>query len=254
MTSGWGSLPWGAGPWGDGGEDALRLLSALAERENVVRLTFNLAPFFTRLLTANDAANPARYVFSPQPAPEAISGGPARPVSAVRVDRPSIAGAGGRILDVTLDRPLSPWATRYRASVNLLLATDGAPLDPAAAARDFDGLYRQLRPQDPSAPTPSRDVANPWTYQAQLAAGAVLAGDPKVLGTFTLDATRGSSSSRSASSAGSTPARARSPRCPGTGSASPATARKSRPRASVSRSQRTPRRSSPRSPTCRRCR
>jgi len=185
---GWGSMPWGAGPWGDGGEDALRLLGALAVRENVVRLTFNLPPFFTRLMTQADAANPARYVFIPQGTPEAITGGPARPVLAVRVDRPAIAGAGGRILDVTLDRPLSPWATRYRVAVNLLVALDGSPLDPAAAARDFDGLYRQLRPADPSAPTPSRDVANPWTYQAQLGAGAVLTGVQAGLGTFPLDA------------------------------------------------------------------
>lgn len=185
---GWGSMPWGAGPWGDGGEDALRLLDALAVRENVVRLTFNLAPFYTGLQTLNDAANPARYVFIPQDAPEAISGGAARAVLPVRVDRPAISGAGGRILDVTLDRPLSPWASRYRVAVNLLLAIDGTPLDPAAASRIFDGLYRQLRPADPSAPTPSRDVANPWTYQAQLGAGAVLAGEPQVLGVFPLDA------------------------------------------------------------------
>lgn len=185
-VSGWGSAPWGLGPWGAGAVDALELLGALAVRENVVRLSFNVAPHYTGLLTQNDAANPARYVLTPQGAPEAISGGPARPVLPVQVQVAAVAGSGGRLLDVVLDRPLSPWATRYAITVNLLRSYDGAMLDPSKASAVFDGLYRQLRPADASAPTPSRDVANPWGYQAQLSAGVVPSmGD---LGVFPVDA------------------------------------------------------------------
>lgn len=187
MTQGWGLLPWGAGPWGAGGAAALELLSALAIRENVVRLTFNVAPQFTMLLTPNDASNPKRYQFVPLAEPVGLAGEPARPVLPVLVERPRLAGAQGAVLEVTLDRPMTPWPSRYRVAVNQLVSVDGALLLPGRTSFVFEAVYRQLRPQSASSPTPSRDVANPQTYQAQLDP-LPQAGDPLALGVIPIDA------------------------------------------------------------------
>ncbi len=187
MPGGWGSSPWGAGPWGSGGALDLELQSALAIRENVVRLTFNVAPLFNKQLTPNDASNPARYQFVAQPTPLGLDGEPARAVRPVLVERAAVAGSFGAVLDVTLDRPLSPWPTRYLVAVNQLVSTSGALLSPSASSRSFDGVYRMLRPQSTTSPTPSRDIANPQTYQAQLDP-IPQAGDPIALGVIPIDA------------------------------------------------------------------
>lgn len=187
MTSGWGSMPWGAGPWGAGGASDLELLSALAVRENVVRLTFNVAPKFTKLLDANDASNPDRFAFAPQASPVGLDGEPARAIRAARVEVASVPGAFGSVLDVTIDRPMSPWPCRYLASVNQLVSYDGALLGVGKTSAIFEAVYRQLRPQSVSTPTPSRDIANPQTYSAQLDT-IPLAGDASLLGVIPIDA------------------------------------------------------------------
>ncbi len=183
---GWGSLPWGAGPWGAGGAADLELLDALAIRENVVRLTFNVAPQFTKLLTPNDASNPKRFQFTPQALPLGLDGQAARAVLPVLVERPRVAGAFGTILDVTLDRMMSPWPSQYIVAVNQLVSVDGALLASGKTSRMFVAVYRTLRPQSTSDPTPSRDIANPQTYQAQLDP-LPQAGDPLALGVIPID-------------------------------------------------------------------
>lgn len=185
--SGWGSMPWGAGPWGAGGAADLELLSALAIRENVVRLTFNVAPQYTKQLTPNDAANPARYQFTAQATPLGRDGEPARAVLPVLVERAKVAGSFGAVLDVTLDRPMSPWPARYIVAVNQLVSIDGALLGVGKTSLTFDAVYRELRPQSASDPTPSRDIANPQTYSAQLDP-LPQAGDPLALGVIPIDA------------------------------------------------------------------
>jgi len=186
--AGWGSAPWGAGPWGAGGFADLELQHALAIRENVVRLTFNVAPQFTRLLTPNDAANPKRFQFTPIAPPNGpigLDGLPARTVLPVLVTRAAVAGSFGAVLDVTLDRPLSPWPCKYIVACNQLVSVDGALLRKASVV--FDAVYRTLRPQDASDPSPSRDIANPQTYSAQLDP-LPQAGDPLALGVIPIDA------------------------------------------------------------------
>lgn len=183
--SGWGSLPWGAGPWGAGGAADLELQHALAIRENVVRLTFNVAPQFTKLLTPNDAANPRRFQFTPLSSPVGMDGEPARGVRPVLVERARVAQSFGAVLDVTLDRPLSPWPCRYIVACNQLVSVDGALM--SVASKTFDALYRTLRTQSTSDASPSRDIANPQTYQAQLDP-LPQAGDPIALGVIPIDA------------------------------------------------------------------
>lgn len=185
--AGWGSAPWGAGPWGAGGAADLELLRAVAIRENVVRLFFNVAPQFTRLLTPNDAANPKRFQFTPLATPVGLDGEVARPVLPVLVSRAKVAQSFGTELDVTLDRPLSPWPTRYIVACNQLVSIDGALLSPSHASLTFDAVYRALRQQDASDASPSRDIANPQTYQAQLDP-LPQAGDPLALGVIPIDA------------------------------------------------------------------
>jgi hypothetical protein len=187
MPGGWGSTPWGAGPWGAGGVLDLELNSAIAIRENVIRLTFNAAPQFNKQLSPNDASNPARFQVTGSPTPVGLDGEPARAVRPVLVERAAVAGSFGAVLDVTLDRPLSPWPTQYIIACNQLVSTTGALLSPAASSRGFVGLYRMLRPQNASSPTPSRDIANPQTYQAQLDP-IPQAGDPLALGVIPIDA------------------------------------------------------------------
>ena len=184
--SGWGSLPWGAGQWGAGADD-LGLVSVLAVRENVARLTFTTAPLFDRMLTPNDASNPKRFQFTAQASPLGNDGEPVRSVLPVRVDRPHLAGALGRVLDVTLDRPMSPWPAVYIVAVNQLVGASGGLLTPGQTSMAYQAVYRTLRAQSTSDPTPSRDIANPQTYSAQLDP-LPQAGDPLALGVIPIDA------------------------------------------------------------------
>lgn len=185
--SGWGALPWGAGPWGAGGADALELLSALAIRENVIRLAFNVAPQFTRLLTPNDAANPKRFQVTAVPSPLGADGLPVRSVLPVLVELAKIPGSFGSVIDITIDRPMSPFPARYLVAVNQLASADGAPLAIGQTSRGFIAVYRELRAQSVAEPSPSRDIANPQTYQAQLDP-LPQAGDPLALGVIPIDA------------------------------------------------------------------
>ena len=177
--SGWGSEPWGAGPWGGGDGDALRLLSAVAVRENVVRLEFNQAPEFTWLLTSNDASNPERYSIKALVS-VGRDGEMARAVRPALVERALVSGALGRFIDVVVDRPFSPWGAEYLVACNQLRTYAGGLLDATKSSARFVGVYRTLRQQSTSNATPSRDFANPFTYTAQL--GQPLAGDQLLLG------------------------------------------------------------------------
>jgi hypothetical protein len=191
MSFGWGIEEWGAGEWGAGGAGvgaaALRILSAVAIRENVIRLTFNVAPAYTRLLTPTDASNPARFNIVPVAGTVGYDGLPARAVLPALVTVASVPGALGTVLDVTTDRPLSPFPARYIVSANQLETDTGSILDPSASSFQLFGVYRQLRVQSTTDVAPSRDISNPQTYSALTGTVA----DPTnaaQLGTFPIDA------------------------------------------------------------------
>lgn len=184
--SGWGSGPWGYGAWGLGTGDPLRLLSAQAIKENVVELVFNEMPYFSQTLEVHDASNPRRYQIVELQS-EGRDGLTARPVRPVLVEVAKIAESFGRVLHVTVDRPMSPTPSRYRMVVNQLVTSAGALLDSSKTSSEFLGVYRELRPQSMSSPTPSRDLANPQTYSAQLDP-IPQAGDPLFLGVIPIDA------------------------------------------------------------------
>lgn len=160
---GWGAGPWGATPWG-AGLAAFELVSATAIRENLVRLTFSAAPRFTGTLETTDASNPERYAITPIATSAGFDGEAARAVLPVRVERFETSGAGGKLVDVWVDRPMTHWPAQYRVSCNNLVeAATGMFISPSAASALFDGLRMGVPPQIVQAPIAARDFACPQT-------------------------------------------------------------------------------------------
>lgn len=166
--AGWGGGPWGLTSWGGGPDDDLALAVAVAMRENVLRLEFNVAPLFTGVLDQNDASNPARYAIVAVDGTVGLDGNPVRAVRPVLIAQPAIVGGGGRYVDVTVDRTFSPFPTQYRISVNNLVTTYGLPMDLGATSVVFHGLTREYVPSLTEAAVPSRDIASPQTRSAAL--------------------------------------------------------------------------------------
>lgn len=184
---GWGGGEWGQTPWGGGDESFLQLLSAEPIRENVVRLFFSAAPLFTGLLNANDASNPARYDIGPIEGTTDGDGVPTRDVDVVLAERALVAQSFGRAIDVTVDRPFSPFPARYFVAVNQLVTSTGTLLGGGGTGVGFYGLYRFIAPPNPAKTVPSRDIANPQSTFAALATSQ--SSDPRVLGTIPIDDT-----------------------------------------------------------------
>ena len=165
---GHGLTPWGGGPWGLGGAGSLQLLTALAIRENVVRLTFNEAPIFTGVLDPHDGSDSERYVITPMPGTMPDGGDP-RPVTTIIVTQVREAMALGLIIDVTVDRPFDGYPGRYLVAVNQLVSSSsGVLLDPLHSSLAFDGLVQVSTPKTLDVAVPIRDFANPQTLSGLL--------------------------------------------------------------------------------------
>lgn len=156
--AGWGEAEWGGSSWGSGGEE-LRLLRAFPVRENVARLEFNVPVALTFLADPRDGSLPGRYAFVPVEGTSGRDGLPTRPVSPFEVARAAVPLSAGRFLDVTVDRPFSPYPARYLASVNRLFALDGLPLLPGSTSAEMDGLARGPRVVLPERAIGRRDLA-----------------------------------------------------------------------------------------------
>jgi hypothetical protein len=92
--------------------------------ENVFRVTFASPPYYSGLLDAGDVSNPALFTFTPVPNTFGVDGNPTRPVSAAIV-LPAANGDPNSV-DVTVDRPMSPYPAQYSLKVN------AAPVDPSS--------------------------------------------------------------------------------------------------------------------------
>lgn len=180
---GWGAGGWGSSPWG-GPSTGLELLNALAIRENVVRIVFSTAVYFTGVLDPGDASNPSSFVVVAVPGTFGMDEQPTRPVTAVGV-RPS--GLAGAQLDVTVDRPFSPAFSLYTVTAVGIRDTSGGLITPGAATQQFVGLYRELATPSLDTSVPSRDIANPQTRSALL--DPLPMTDPAILGTIPVDDT-----------------------------------------------------------------
>lgn len=178
---GWGGSPWGLSPWGVGGP-GLMLIDARPRRENVVRLYFNVAPYFSGVLDPTDASSRFRYAVVPVQGSVGGDGLPPRVVLPAVPLVGDVAGAAGSVIDLTLDRRMSPYPARYLVSVNGLRTVAGATLVPGSTSLPFDGLAAATVPQDPSLVSAGRDIANP---QSQLSLGDnVPIGATPILGSY----------------------------------------------------------------------
>ncbi len=183
----WGSGFWGASGWGDTVSPDLRLVGALAVRENVVRLAFNKPPRFSGLLDPNDASDPRRYDVRPVAGTRGLDGRLVRDVDPVEARLAAVAGAGGRLVDLVVDRPFSPWPARYVASVNQLVgAGDGGLLGVGHTSVEFPAVYAGLAKPDPQRAVARRDFANPQSLAGLVEANP---GDPSMLATYVADET-----------------------------------------------------------------
>lgn len=182
---GWGGGRWGLTPWGGTDVEELRLIGAIAVRENVLRLEFNQAPIFTGILDPFDASQPKRYSINAIAGTFGLDSFATRPVRVLMAEQAKIANSGGRFIDLYVDRPFSPFPAQYRATANNIYSSDQAAIEPGFTSQLFFGLKRLYIPSEPERAVTSRDIANPQTLTAAL--------DPLpevtdlVLGTFPVD-------------------------------------------------------------------
>lgn len=186
-ASGWGSGAWGAMPWGAGAQ-AFGVDGASAVRENLVRVRFNSPLWFSRTLELGDASDPERYSVSPIEGTHGYDGSPARSVLVARVDLVVESLAGGKMVDLWLDRPLSHWPARYAVATNNVRDSAGNFIDIARSVAIIDGLQFGPPPMHPAAAVGTRDLSCP---QSIASLGNAMPGDvaDRLLGTYPSDAT-----------------------------------------------------------------
>lgn len=179
---------WGSG-WGDGGWGGdvelpdLLLIGAAAIRENVVRLTFSDAVYFSRILDPNDGSSTARYRVDVVAGTVGLDEFPVRPVRVVAVALGDLPNE----VDLTVDRPFSPWPCKYQVLVNDLVSAVGEPLSVCPMSRTFVAHQWLILPPQQDTAVLSRDIANPSTELATLDNPLPQAGDEAILGTVPLD-------------------------------------------------------------------
>jgi hypothetical protein len=187
VPGGWGAGSWGGSGWGGatftpGG--AFAAVGAFAPAENVVRLLFTQVPYYSEIFDEYDASDAAHYGVTPVAGSSGWDGNPARPVSPVQV---LVSTAQANALDVYLDRPMSPYPSRYVISYEGLASANlGVLLPPGQFT--VVGLYRRLQPQSEDVVLPTTDLANPQTVSAIQGSGVGAAlGPAAALGVFNVD-------------------------------------------------------------------
>lgn len=184
-----GSGPWGDGGWGDGswggGVDAADLVGVdvLAIRENVIRVEFSKAVWLTNLLDAADASRIEKWAITANASTTGLTGDVARDVTVIAASLSTVDDGiaeedVGRFVDLTLDRPMTPWPAEYAVSWSSIFSSDLESEASGAAA--FQAVYRQVATPTLEQSRPSRDVANPQTA----AAARTATGQALALGTF----------------------------------------------------------------------
>lgn len=185
--SGYGTLPYGTGSFGTG-IAVPTLAQAFAVRENVLRLVFSEPPRYTRLLDPNDASDPRRYSIA------AVSGTfgrdeePTRAVAPIVVE---VVDDEGLILDLILDRPMSPDPSEYDVTIAGLVSALSLSPFLSTTVRYF-GLFKGIKPLVPELVVNNRDIANPQSYIGVYGTGLPIAegqNPDALLGGFVADAT-----------------------------------------------------------------
>jgi len=169
-------------------------------RENLIRLTFAYAPYFSGIYDDFDAAPIARYTTAIVAGTVGLDGFDVRPVSVSRAkqtpaeDLPD-GGVFGRSIDLSLDRAMSPTPAQYTLIVNGLKTFDvggpgGTLLDVPSATKVFFGLFRVVQAPLIDPTQHSRDIANPQdsgALQGSSIAFTSTNGVAPVAGTFAVD-------------------------------------------------------------------
>jgi len=159
--SGYGTVPWGFLP-----DDIFNVQKIYPIRENVIRILFSNPPNFTGVLDSKDASNPNNYRVYPVAGTVGYDGSPSRNVNVAGVEQPKFIPDSSSMVDLLLDRPLSPFPARYNVIVGSLFSYKFIPIDVCDKSREILGLYRGLQPQIADQFTPTRDIANPNTLSA----------------------------------------------------------------------------------------
>lgn len=178
----WGSGPFGITPWGGGDVAGLRLVSADAIRENVIRLQFSDPVYFSRWHDPADASFIDRYTITADPTAIGLDGQPSRPV--LPADVQAVFGDPTQI-DLWLDRSMSPYGSKYSVSVTKLQSTTGVPLDLASTSAVVDGVRQGFPIITANTLIGNRDIANPQSLGAMQGQ----ASQVSALGTFQYDDT-----------------------------------------------------------------
>lgn len=162
---GWGEGGFGSGPWGGGlGTGGIEVLTIEATRENVIRLELSAPLAFTGLGDLSDPSRPVAWRVDPI-VPDDGSSNP-RPVGVARVEPAPVAElpgvVRGTVVDVYLDRSLSPFPARYTLTVGAagaLLSVDGQQ-EIEALTVPFLGLTADASSDaELDAPTVGQDLA-----------------------------------------------------------------------------------------------
>lgn len=186
QLSGWGNEPWGGGPWGDGLPTTMQVLAAFAQAENVFRVQFSQAVYYSGILDGPDSSKPSLYTVTPVAGTVGYDGNPARALTVLTVTQPAVAGfPNGTFLDLTVDRPMTPFPAEYLVSVGTVFSADlTQQLSANFSTAQVLAVYAALNPPDPSAAAPMRDVANPQTLAAARRSTADTVGYSTLLGTL----------------------------------------------------------------------
>lgn len=159
----------------------LSLVTALALRENLVRLTFDQPVYFTNVLDPGDASNVVRYALAAKSDTIGSDGMPPRGVLPALAEHPSPA-----VIDLWTDRKMSPYPSRYIVALNGLLAD--VTLDPLGVSqKEFYGLRAGVPVPSPDRAVSNADLANPQTLSGALDPLALPTS--AVLGTLPVDDT-----------------------------------------------------------------
>jgi hypothetical protein len=176
--------------------------AVIATRENVVRVEFSAVAYWDGLLTKRDASTLSFYTLSTVAGTKGFDDSPVRPVTILGVsvtdtsDETIFApGSAGRFLDITVDRPFTPYPAQYTLSMNGLFtpdittSSDWTPLDgPSSTNVAFYGVQKVIAPPRVDADNYRKDFAN--TSSSNTAKGLVNSADadnPLMLGTFAYD-------------------------------------------------------------------
>lgn len=184
MSSGWSVGGFGLTPWGGGPVATFDVVGAEPVAENIVRIAFSEEPYSDGYNTVNDAVDADHYSVVVVGG-TGLDGNLIRTVSVVRA---SLVTGISIAIDITVDRPFSPYPCQYRVlATGLRGKVSGLPLTPGATSYLFYGLLRTVEPQSRDLIIKRRDIAAPQTRLSTL--------DPlpdpigAVLGSYNLDTT-----------------------------------------------------------------